>query len=75
VASHPGGVSFFITRDGSGPLANTYGYRPFCTDEYGAREAACRMELLFAKSASWITGRRLVSLPFADHCEPLLSES
>jgi hypothetical protein len=24
---------------------------------------------------SWLTGRRLVSLPFADHCEPLTSNS
>jgi predicted N-acyltransferase len=25
--------------------------------------------------ASWITGRRLISLPFSDHCEPLLNNS
>ena len=27
--------------------------------------------ILFCKVNSWVTGRRLVSLPFSDHCEPL----
>ena len=26
---------------------------------------------LFCRVESWLTGRRLVSLPFSDHCEPL----
>jgi CelD/BcsL family acetyltransferase involved in cellulose biosynthesis len=28
--------------------------------------------LVLCRVTSWITGRRLVSLPFSDHCEPLL---
>jgi lipid II:glycine glycyltransferase (peptidoglycan interpeptide bridge formation enzyme) len=28
--------------------------------------------LVFCKVTSWLTGRRLVSLPFSDHCEPLV---
>jgi hypothetical protein len=28
--------------------------------------------IVFCRVSSWITGTRLVSLPFADHCEPLL---
>ena len=28
--------------------------------------------LIFARVESWLTGRRLVSLPFSDHCEPLV---
>src|ERR1700730_8296190 len=28
--------------------------------------------LLFCRVKSWLTGRRLVSLPFSDHCEPLV---
>ncbi len=28
---------------------------------------------MFCKIESWITGRRFVSVPFADHCEPLTS--
>jgi hypothetical protein len=30
-----------------------------------------RNALLFCRVNSWLTGRRLVSLPFSDHCEPL----
>jgi hypothetical protein len=29
--------------------------------------------LLFCQIRSWITGSRMVSLPFSDHCEPLVS--
>ncbi len=28
--------------------------------------------VVFCEVDSWLTGRRLVSLPFSDHCEPLL---
>ncbi len=36
--------------------------------EAGRRaEEVCRV-------SSWITGTRLVSLPFSDHCEPLLGK-
>lgn len=28
--------------------------------------------LVFCRIQSWLTGRRLVSLPFSDHCEPLV---
>jgi len=31
--------------------------------------------LVFCEVNSWLTGRRLVSLPFSDHCEPLLERS
>src|SRR5260370_16828818 len=27
--------------------------------------------MVFCHSRIWLTGRRVVSLPFADHCEPL----
>jgi hypothetical protein len=30
--------------------------------------------LVFCRIKSWLTGRRLVSLPFSDHCEPLVSD-
>src|SRR5439155_7707467 len=31
--------------------------------------------IVVCRVSSWITGARLVSLPFSDHCEPLLHES
>jgi lipid II:glycine glycyltransferase (peptidoglycan interpeptide bridge formation enzyme) len=36
---------------------------------------ALRNGLLFCRVPSWITGSRLVSLPFSDHCEPLVVSS
>ncbi len=52
-------------------LRRTYGYDPFVltTSPPGAELTnglpACRVK-------SWLTGRRFVSLPFSDHCEPLV---
>jgi hypothetical protein len=52
-------------------LECTYGY-----EFVGLTSANPRDELtsgvVFAKVASWLTGTRLVSLPFSDHCEPLI---
>jgi CelD/BcsL family acetyltransferase involved in cellulose biosynthesis len=31
--------------------------------------------VVFCQVESWLTGRRLVSLPFSDHCEPLVDNS
>jgi hypothetical protein len=31
--------------------------------------------IVFSRVASWLTGRRLVSLPFSDHCEPLVDST
>ena len=52
-------------------LRRTYGYDPFVltTSPPGAELTnglpVCRVK-------SWLSGRRLVSLPFSDHCEPLV---
>ena len=52
-------------------LAMTYGYRPLVlTSTPEGRPLSDGV--VFAEVKSWITGSRLVSLPFADHCEPLL---
>jgi len=52
-------------------LRRTYGYNPigFTTSPPGAR---LENGLVFCRVESWLTGRRLVSLPFSDHCEPLV---
>jgi hypothetical protein len=63
-------ASVFHTRGWLEALRRTYGYEPlaFTTSpphaELSSGIAVCRI-------SSWLTGRRLVSLPFADHCEPL----
>jgi len=51
-------------------LRLTYGYEPvvFSTSK-GAKELA--NGLVFCRVRSWLTGNRIVSLPFSDHCAPL----
>ncbi len=52
-------------------LRRTYGYDPvvYTTTPPGA---PLENGLLFCRIHSRLTGRRLVSLPFSDHCEPLV---
>ncbi len=52
-------------------LFRTYGYNPFgfTTSPPGAR---LENALVFCRVESWLTGHRLVSLPFSDYCEPLV---
>ena len=51
-------------------LCHTYGYEPvvFTTSP---PPGMLKNGLIFCRINSWLTGRRLVSLPFSDHCEPL----
>jgi hypothetical protein len=52
-------------------LRRTYGYEPIAyTTSPPAAELANAVVL--CRVNSWLTGRRMVSLPFADHCEPLV---
>lgn len=62
-------ASVFQTRGWLEALKRTYGYEPIAltTTEQGPLEnglALCRVKSLFS--------RRLVSLPFSDHCDPLV---
>ncbi len=62
--------SVFHTASWLEALRRTYGYRPIAyTTSHPGEEL--RSGLLVCYVESWITGRRLVSLPFSDHCEPL----
>jgi len=54
-------------------LHTTYGYRPIVLTSALPGEPLSD-GIAFCEVKSWITGSRLVSLPFADHAEPLLSE-
>jgi CelD/BcsL family acetyltransferase involved in cellulose biosynthesis len=52
-------------------LRHTYGYEPFVlTTSVPGRELT--NGLVFCRINSHLTGRRLVSLPFSDHCQPLV---
>jgi len=65
--------SVFHQRAWLQALQDTYGYEPFFVFASGSDETL-RDGFLFCEVKSRITGKRLVSLPFADHCEPLVSE-
>ena len=65
--------SIFHTRGWLEALHRTYGYEPvvFTTSSPEEPLENC---LLFCRVKSWLTGSRLVSLPFSDHCAPLVSD-
>jgi hypothetical protein len=70
VESHPRS-SIFHTRGWLEALRRTYKYRPraFTTSAPGT---LLSNGIVFCQVNSWLTGSRLVSLPFSDHCDPLL---
>jgi len=70
---HPD-FSVFHTIGWLESLRRTYGYGPivYTTSPPGA---VLTNGIVFCRISSWLTGRRLVSLPFADHCEPLVETS
>jgi len=66
-------ASVFHTREWLEAISKTYGYEPvaFTTSQGEDLSNA----LVFCRINSWLTGRRLVSLPFSDHCQPLAAGS
>ena len=52
-------------------LRSTYGYEPFALTT-AAKGQDLNNGLVFCQVKSWLTGRRTISLPFSDHCEPLV---
>jgi hypothetical protein len=69
VDRHPK-ASVFHTVGWLRALKRTYDYEPvaFTTSP---PDGALANGLVFCSIDSWLTGRRIVSLPFSDHCEPL----
>jgi CelD/BcsL family acetyltransferase involved in cellulose biosynthesis len=72
IQRHPNS-SVFHTGGWLNALHDTYGYEPvaFTTS---APSGELTNALLFCAVRSCFTGRRLVSLPFSDHCEPLVED-
>src|SRR6185312_9603131 len=71
VERHPA-ASAFHAAGWMRALAQTYGYRPAAATS-AAPGAPLTDAVPFCRIESWATGRRMVSLPFTDHCQPLLS--
>jgi CelD/BcsL family acetyltransferase involved in cellulose biosynthesis len=72
VARHPRS-SAFHRRGWLEALARTYGYCPMVLTS-AADGQPLTDGVALCHISSWMTGTRLVSLPFADHCEPLVDE-
>jgi CelD/BcsL family acetyltransferase involved in cellulose biosynthesis len=71
VESHPNS-SIFHHPDWLKALRETYGFKISAIITAGSDKRFCN-GLVFANVQSWITGNRLVSLPFSDHCDLLTS--
>jgi hypothetical protein len=73
VERHPS-ASVFHTTAWLRALEHTYGYRPvaFTTSAPGME---LRTAVVFCEIRSWLTGSRLVSLPFSDHCDDFVEDN
>jgi len=71
-ARHPR-ASVFHASGWLRALQKTHGYEPiaYTLSPPGSELANA---VAFSRIRSWATGQRLVSLPFADHCEPLVDD-
>ena len=72
VQRHPRG-SVFHSPNWLEALRRTYGYEP-AVYTTSPPTAELTNGVVFCRINSWLTGRRMVSLPFADHCEPLIEK-
>lgn len=72
VASHPR-ASVFHRKGWLRALAMTYDYHPVVFTSAPPGKPLSD-GIVFCEVKSWITGSRLVSLPFSDHTEPLVDE-
>lgn len=66
-------ASIFQTPGWLRALQRTYGYDPvaFTTS---SPDQPLENSIVFCRVKSWLTGERLVSLPFSDHCQPLVED-
>src|SRR5262245_55070604 len=71
VEKHPA-ASIFHTPGWLEALRRTYDYRPVAYVDT-ASGTTLAGGIPFCRIRSALTGRRLVSLPFSDHCQPLTS--
>jgi lipid II:glycine glycyltransferase (peptidoglycan interpeptide bridge formation enzyme) len=70
VAKHPRS-SVFHSSQWLEALRKTYGYSAIAYTTSAPGEEL-ENAIVLCRVDSWLTGKRLVSLPFSDHCEPLV---
>lgn len=66
------GCSFFHTSTWADVLSKAYNYRPVYFTVFGEEKLSAVLPLM--EVTSFLTGRRGVSLPFTDYCEPIFSD-
>ena len=66
-------ASVFHTAGWLEALRRTYGYEPIAFTT-SSPDSPLENAIVACRVDSWLTGPRLVSLPFADHCEPLVND-
>jgi len=67
-------ASVFHTPEWLSSIYRTHGYKPVVfTTSPPTRKLA--NGLVFCRIRSWLTGNRMASLPFSDHCEPLVASN
>src|SRR6266849_5551657 len=64
-------ASIFHTPGWLEAIRRTYGYQTVAYTT-SPPTASLANGVVLCRVNSWLTGRRMVSLPFADHCEPLV---
>lgn len=67
-------ASIFHTTEWVKALRDAYGYEPTVLTT-SPPHAVLQNGLIVCRVESWLTGRRLVSVPFSDHCEPLIEDT
>jgi len=73
-ALHPR-ASVFHSKGWLQALRDTYGYDWFVFSGAAASNLnSAAPGVVLSRVRSWLTGKRLVSLPFSDHCSPLVSD-
>jgi CelD/BcsL family acetyltransferase involved in cellulose biosynthesis len=73
LATHPR-ACVFHTPSWLEAIRRTYGYQPV-VHTTSAAGIPLKNGLVLCEIESWLTGRRLVSLPFSDHCDPLIGQA
>jgi CelD/BcsL family acetyltransferase involved in cellulose biosynthesis len=73
VGSHPN-AGIFHSRQWLEALRRTYDYQPLAITTSAPGEPLCNA-IVVCRINSWLTGTRLVSLPFSDHCNPLVDNA
>jgi hypothetical protein len=67
-------ASVFHTRGWLEALKRTYGYEPVAYTTSSPTTSDLANGWVFCRVRSCLTGNRLVSLPFSDHCDPLVEQ-